>query len=58
MTRACHQKFKETGLWFEIKCLENDIKSKESRGEDTSFEKKLLRSYKKYTEEDVESSIK
>ncbi len=44
----CHQKGKERGYWFEVQCVKNDIISKESRGEDASFERNLLKSWGKY----------
>jgi hypothetical protein len=44
----CHQKGKERGTWFEIQCVKNDIISKESRGEDASFERSALKSWSKY----------
>ena len=45
---ACHRKNKERGPWYEIQCVKNDIISKESRGEDASFERDLLQSWAKY----------
>ena len=40
-------KYKEQGIWFEVKCLQDLIKSKDSKGKDTSFEKGLLKAWKK-----------
>lgn len=49
---VCHRKGQERGLWFEIKCIEETIALREKLGKDTSFEKSLLKSYKKYSERD------
>ena len=43
-----HQKGKERGPWFEIQCVREIIISKEAKGEDTSFERKLLKSWGRY----------
>ena len=43
----CKTKYKEQGVWFEVKCLKDLIALKESRGKDTSFEKDLLKAWKK-----------
>ena len=48
----CKAKGREVGLWYEIKIIEDIIKSKESRGEDVSFEKRILKSHRKYSEKD------
>ena len=45
---ASYQRGKEQGAWFEIKCVRETILSKETKGQDTSFERKLLRSWAKY----------
>ena len=42
----CHQKGKETGLWYEIKCLEDDLKSPRISVEHRKFLKGILKSYK------------
>ena len=47
----------EQGLWYTIKCFEDIIKGKESRGEDCKFEKGLLKSYRKYTEEQYQKAL-
>jgi len=52
MAGVCKIKGRERGLWFEIQCLQNNIISKTARGKDCSFEKKILKSYKNYSEED------
>lgn len=44
----CHQKGRERGPWFEIKCTKEVIRNKEARGEDASFERALLKSWSKY----------
>lgn len=50
MPGICYKKGSERGLWFEIKSIEEIIAIKKDLGKDTSFEKRLLRSYKKYSE--------
>jgi hypothetical protein len=45
---VCKQKTKERFPWYEIRCVKNDIISKESRGEDATFERELLKSWAKY----------
>ncbi len=57
MGGASHQKGKERGLWFEIKCLEDVIRNKTKRGEDCKFEKKILKSYRQYSERDYSQEI-
>ncbi len=44
----CKTKGKEQGAWFEIKSVADVIKGKESRGEDATFERDLLKSWSKY----------
>jgi len=44
----CLRKGRERGPWYEIQCVKNDIISKESRGEDASYERGLLNSWAKY----------
>ncbi|GAG55290.1 unnamed protein product [marine sediment metagenome] len=51
---ACYKKGKEQGLWYEIKCLEETIKIKKQLDKDASFEKGILRAYKKLTEKDYQ----
>lgn len=48
MPADCHRKHHETGLWFQIQSLEEIIATKEKKGEDVSFEKSLLRSWRKH----------
>ena len=48
MAGTCKAKGSERGAFYEIKCIADVIRSKESRGEDASFERKLLRSWAKY----------
>ena len=43
----CKSKDKERGLWYEVKCIKAVIASKEARGEDANFEKKLLESWRR-----------
>ena len=50
MAGICYAKNRERGLWFEIKCLEENIALKERMGKDTSFEKSILKSYRQYSE--------
>ena len=47
-TRVCYQKGKEQGAWFEIQCVKDSILSKETKGQDASFERRLLKSWGKY----------
>lgn len=42
MARASHKKGEEKGNWYEIKCTKDVVRNKEARGEDASFERKLL----------------
>uniref|UniRef100_A0A6M3IFE6 Uncharacterized protein n=1 Tax=viral metagenome TaxID=1070528 RepID=A0A6M3IFE6_9ZZZZ len=44
----CHQKNKERGAWFEIKCLKENIISKEAKGETDTFGRVLLKSWSHY----------
>lgn len=48
MTTACKQKSKESGHRFQINCVKNDIIRKESRGDDASYERGLLKSWGEY----------
>jgi len=52
--RVCYSKGSEKGLYYEIKTVEDVIANK--KGKDCSFEKSLLRSWRKYTEADYSSS--
>ena len=47
-TRVCYQKDNEQGIRFEIKCVKDNILSKEAKGQDASFERGLLKSWSKY----------
>ena len=42
---TCHQKGRERGRWYEIKCIKEVIINKEARGEDATFERGLLRAW-------------
>jgi hypothetical protein len=44
----CHKKYNERGIEFEIKTLEDRAAALEKRGEDASFERLLIKEYKKY----------
>jgi len=44
-----YRKGYEQGLWYEIKTLEDIIALKEGKNEDCEFEKKLLKSWLKYS---------
>ena len=44
----CKRKGFERGPWYEIKCVRDIIIAKEVNGENTSFERKLLKSWSKY----------
>jgi len=48
MGGSSHQKGKERGPWFEIKCIKDIIISKESKGQDATFERSLLKSWSNY----------
>jgi hypothetical protein len=48
MGGTCHVKGKERGAWYEIECVKNDIISKEAKGMDASFERKLLKPWAKF----------
>ena len=52
MGGICYRKGGEKGLWFERKTVEDVIASKKKRKVDASFEKRLLKSFNKYTETD------
>ena len=51
---VCYRKGYERGLWLEIQTMEDYIKSKESKGQDSRFERELLKSWKKYSERDYD----
>lgn len=42
----CHQKGKEVGLWYNIKCLEDDLKSPRISSEYRKFLKGILKGHK------------
>ena len=44
----CHKEYHETGNWFQIECVREDIISKEAKGQDASFERSLLKAWSKY----------
>lgn len=44
----CRAKGRECGAWYEIKCVQDVIRSKEAKGKDASFERKLLKSWRKF----------
>ena len=44
----CYQKGRERGPWYDIKTVKDVVISKESRGEDASFERDLLKSWSHY----------
>ena len=41
----CKIKGRERGAYFEIQCVKSDIIAKELEGEDTKFERSLLRAW-------------
>ena len=57
MSGICYRKGHERGLWFEIKCIEECIAIRKELGKDVSFEKKILQSYKKYSEKDYADGL-
>lgn len=44
----CYRKGKESGLWYEIKTIEDTIRGKEAAGKDATFEKSLLTSFRSF----------
>ena len=44
---VCKTKGHEKGAWFEIKCIKDIIISKESKGQDASYERGLLKAWAK-----------
>lgn len=48
MSGASHTKGKERGIWYEIKCVKETIIAKEKDGEDATFERDLLKAWKKH----------
>ncbi len=40
-------KGRQSGAWFEIKCIAETIKGKEAKGQDASFERNLLKEWSK-----------
>ena len=50
--RLCYRNDEEVGLWYEIKCQEDLIKSPTASREDKKFARQLLKSYKTFTEAD------
>lgn len=54
---VCYQKGKERGLWYEIKCQENIINSPTALDKEKSFAKKLLKSFREYTEKDYKRIV-
>jgi len=46
--KISHKKGEEKGAWFQIKCVKDIVRDKEARGEDASFERKLLKSWATY----------
>ncbi len=48
MSGRDNRKNKQRGIWYELESVKNDIISKESKGEDASYERKLLKSWTEY----------
>ena len=48
MGGLCYRKGYEQGAWYEIRCFADNIRSKESRGGDASFERECLKSWANY----------
>ena len=38
----------ERGAWYEIQCIADNIRSKEAKGQDATYERSLLKSYSEY----------
>jgi len=48
MMSECHAENREQGKWFEIKTIEDIILAKEIDGEDATFERNLLKSWRRH----------
>jgi len=48
MAGICYTKSHKRGALYAIECVKNDITSKESKGEDASFERMLLKEWSSY----------
>lgn len=57
MAGICYRKGYEKGLWYEIQSITETIEIKRQLGKDASFEKGLLKAYKKYSEEDYRKPV-
>lgn len=55
MGAPCHQKGRESGLFFELKCLEDLIASSTISEKERAFAKKILRSYQGCSEKNYAS---
>lgn len=44
---VCYSKNRERGAWFEVKCVVDLIKRKEEQKLDASFERNLLKAWKR-----------
>ena len=45
---VCYRKSRERGAWFEVKSVQDVVRSKEEKGEDATFERELLKSWVNY----------
>ena len=57
MAGICYRKGYERGLWYEIQSIAETIEIKKKLGKDTSFEKGLLKAYRKYSEKDYRNRV-
>jgi len=49
---VCKIKGRERGLWFEIKCLKENIEIRKKLGKPTKFEEGILEAFQKCSEKD------
>jgi len=47
---VCYRQGRETGAWYELKCLRSVIEGKEARGESATFERELYKAWLKTPE--------
>lgn len=57
MGAPCRQKGRESGLWYEKKCLEDLVASSTISDKERAFAKKILKSYKKLSEGDYRKPV-
>ncbi len=47
---VCYKAGRETGAWYELKCIRAVITNKEARGESATFERELYKAWLKHPE--------